>query len=97
MESLGGKLFKVGDKVSVQPPLSWPMKPCKGRLVYIFEAGKTPDEELIRIFYEIDENHKYWWAINRACKVNKYVIHKEGIKTGFVILPEPTLYMLKPY
>jgi len=90
-------MFKVGDKVSIKPPRDWKMKGCKGRLVHIFESGKTPDEELIRIFYEIDETHKIWKGVNRLIHTDRYVIHKEGTNKGFVILPTSTLHVLRPY
>lgn len=90
----GTPMFEVGDKVAIETPNYWSLKSGNGIVVHIFKAGYTPDPELVRICYQIDETSRHWKSVSKACKVHRYAIRREN-EESYLILPEPTIHVLK--
>lgn len=89
----GTPMFEVGDKVTFNPPFYWHMKPGKGTVIYIFKAGYTPHPDLVKMYYQIDENDRRFKDLCKPCEVHRFVIQRQG-ESNFEIFLESVVHTL---
>ena len=87
-------MFEVGDEVTFNTPSYWDIKSGNGTVVYIFKAGYTPHPDLVKMYYQIDENHKKWKKVSEPYSTHRFVIQRQG-EANFEIFLESVVHVLK--